>query len=222
MYEDIYTALSNVAILSQGTDLEVLDFGSRWYGDGRGGWQTSMRTLIEAVVAPRNVKHTLATYPEYDIESLVDVSDGAFDFVVADQVLEHVERPWLAAREIARVTVPGGIAMVATPGLYPIHPSPLDCWRIMPDGYRVLFPRTQWHWLVQNMWGDLARMTTEYVVHKGFSEGAPSVNVAKAKQESLIKQCFCGCGDVPSIASKYEPGTDGRYPLVIWWLGIRR
>ena len=40
--------------------------------------------------------------------------DGSIDILVADQMLEHVPRPWIARDEMLRVLKPGGILIVTT------------------------------------------------------------------------------------------------------------
>ena len=38
-----------------------------------------------------------------DIYSWKEIAEGSFDLVISGQVLEHVEYPWLTAKEIERV-----------------------------------------------------------------------------------------------------------------------
>lgn len=79
-----------------------------------------------------------ADYPQYTVLNL-DFPDRAFDFVVADQVLEHVEGdPVEAIRETCRVLKPGGIAVHTTCFLNPLHWGPKDFWRFSPDCLRYL------------------------------------------------------------------------------------
>lgn len=61
-------------------------------------------------------------------------ADGAFDAVICDQVLEHVEDPIAVAREIVRVAKSGALIYVGVPFTYPLHPSPKDYARWSPDG----------------------------------------------------------------------------------------
>ena len=79
-----------------------------------------------------------ADYPEYNMLNL-PFPDNEFDFVVSDQVLEHVGGdPFQAVAETQRILKPGGIAVHATVLLYQIHGYPCDYWRFTPDGLRLL------------------------------------------------------------------------------------
>lgn len=64
---------------------------------------------------------------------------AVFDVVLSGQCLEHVERPWRLVPEMARVLRPGGWLILTAPWRWELHRCPLDCWRILPDGMRVLF-----------------------------------------------------------------------------------
>jgi SAM-dependent methyltransferase len=78
------------------------------------------------------------TYPEVSILAL-PFPDGAFDCVVSDQVLEHVQGdPRLAVGESLRVLRPGGLAVHTTCLLNPIHNVPGDYWRFTPAGLALL------------------------------------------------------------------------------------
>jgi SAM-dependent methyltransferase len=72
------------------------------------------------------------------IESL-PVEDGSFDIVLATQVLEHVDDPPLAVRELHRATAPGGRVLASTHGVMVYHPNPVDHWRWTHTGLERLF-----------------------------------------------------------------------------------
>jgi SAM-dependent methyltransferase len=72
-------------------------------------------------------------------EYSIDAEDGRFDAVVTLNVIEHVPHIWKWTRELVRVVKPGGILVFVNPLSWPYHPSPQDCWRILPDGYKALF-----------------------------------------------------------------------------------
>ena len=50
----------------------------------------------------------VTAYPKYDIHDL-PFENEAFDYVISDQVLEHVENPLLAFKEASRVLKRGGL-----------------------------------------------------------------------------------------------------------------
>jgi SAM-dependent methyltransferase len=55
--------------------------------------------------------------------------DGAFDKIIAAEVLEHLPADQLAMNEIARVLRPGGVAAVTVPAWLPER----VCWRLSDD-----------------------------------------------------------------------------------------
>jgi SAM-dependent methyltransferase len=78
-------------------------------------------------------------YPEVNVLHL-PYRDDTFDFVVSDQVLEHVEGdPQQAVNESLRVLKPGGWVVLATCFLIPIHGAPSDYWRFTPESLVHLF-----------------------------------------------------------------------------------
>ena len=56
----------------------------------------------------------------------IPAPDGAADAVISSQVLEHLERPEDALREMARLLRPGGLLFISFPFLYPMHALPHD------------------------------------------------------------------------------------------------
>jgi SAM-dependent methyltransferase len=90
-------------------------------------------------ISPRSV--TEANYPEENLLGL-SFANESFDFVLSDQVLEHLEGdPQRAFDESWRVLRPGGIVVHTTVFIYPVHGSPGDFWRFTPDGLRLLASR---------------------------------------------------------------------------------
>jgi len=56
----------------------------------------------------------------------VPVEDGVADAIVSSQVLEHLDKPLDAIKEAGRVLKPGGLLLMSSPFLYPIHAAPHD------------------------------------------------------------------------------------------------
>jgi SAM-dependent methyltransferase len=73
------------------------------------------------------------------------VPDGIYDIVLAGQVIEHVRKPWLWIKEVARVCRPGGLAITISPVSWPYHEAPIDCWRAYPEGMKALFEEAGLH-----------------------------------------------------------------------------
>jgi SAM-dependent methyltransferase len=67
-----------------------------------------------------------------------DLPDPPFDAIISGQCLEHVERPWLLVPEMARHLRRGGRMIVIAPFIIHEHRYPIDAWRFLPDGFRVL------------------------------------------------------------------------------------
>jgi SAM-dependent methyltransferase len=78
------------------------------------------------------------SYPEYNLLEL-PFPENSFDYVVSDQVLEHVEgNPQVAMDEALRVLKPGGIGVHTTCFINPIHNRPGDYWRFTPKALALL------------------------------------------------------------------------------------
>ena len=67
-----------------------------------------------------------------------EIKDNSVDVILANQVFEHIEFPWITISEIKRVLKPRGLALIVTPAGGIEHRWPYDCWRIYPDGWQAL------------------------------------------------------------------------------------
>jgi SAM-dependent methyltransferase len=97
--------------------------------------------VLEAFLPGANF--TLLAYPEYDLHDLHEVNDSSFDLAILDQTLEHLADPERALAEVKRVLVPGGVAIVTTPFLVPVHLGPGfgDYYRWTPAGLAAALER---------------------------------------------------------------------------------
>jgi len=70
---------------------------------------------------------TEANFPEFDI--CQGRLDRCFDIIIADQVFEHLLRPYQAGKNVYDMLHPGGYFMITTPFLIRVHAVPFDCSR---------------------------------------------------------------------------------------------
>jgi SAM-dependent methyltransferase len=81
-------------------------------------------------------------YPDHDIcEGPFRDQTGAprlFDLILANQVWEHLDRPYAATRHVRAMLRPGGHFWLAVPFFIPFHAAPNDCSRWSARGLRNL------------------------------------------------------------------------------------
>lgn len=67
------------------------------------------------------------------------IPDESYDIVLSGNVIEHVRKIWLWVKELSRVCKTGGYIITINPVSWPYHEAPVDCWRIYPEGMRILY-----------------------------------------------------------------------------------
>lgn len=85
----------------------------------------------------KSAETTEVQYPDVNMQKL-PFNENTFDFVISDQVIEHLQNPKKAIHESYRVLKRGGIAVHTTCFMNYIHPSPVDFWRFSPDALRYI------------------------------------------------------------------------------------
>lgn len=106
----------------------------------------------------KNPNITEANYPAYDMQSLPFQND-TFDCLISDQIIEHLEDPFKAVRESRRVVKPGGLIIISSCFLNPLHPSPNDYWRFSVAGMRSLAKRSGLKVICACGWGNRLVLT---------------------------------------------------------------
>lgn len=76
--------------------------------------------------------YTATGYPEFDV--CAQTLPRRFDLIIADQVFEHLQRPYRAARNVRAMLRPGGHFLLTVPFLVRVHKSPSDCTRWTEEG----------------------------------------------------------------------------------------
>lgn len=72
-----------------------------------------------------------------DLRAL-ELADASVGTALCLDTLEHCEDPPQACRELARVTAPGGICVIASVMLFGIHAYPNDYFRFTPEAFRAM------------------------------------------------------------------------------------
>ena len=155
------------------------------------------RNLCELLgIVPRSV--TDANYPDENLLAL-SYADESFDFILSDQVLEHLEgNPQQAFEESWRVLRPGGIAVHTTVFIYPVHGYPVrgdagDYWRFTPEALKLLGRRFA-RILECEGWGN-------FEAWKAIRNGLPSLGIPHARWHPLHR-----------LATRNDP----EWPMMTW------
>ena len=77
-------------------------------------------------------------YPGVDIQNLEEQENEYYDFVILDEILEHVKNPQMAISEVYRILKMGGWLITSSPFLVRIHKCPSDYWRFSEEGLASL------------------------------------------------------------------------------------
>jgi 2-polyprenyl-3-methyl-5-hydroxy-6-metoxy-1,4-benzoquinol methylase len=89
-------------------------------GGGAGRLQTFVKEFVDRYVVVDLIRYEqldpAVEFAKVDLETgRLPFPDGAADIVAAIEVIEHLENPRAFARELTRVTRPGGLIVVTTP-----------------------------------------------------------------------------------------------------------
>ena len=118
----------------------VLEVGTLQAVPGR---STHSMSLFPGIDPANYIKLDIIDGPDVDVvgdlHRLPEEWSGKFDCFIAHAVFEHLERPWIAANEIARVLTPGGRFFVKTHQCFPIHGYPSDFFRFSDAALRLIF-----------------------------------------------------------------------------------
>ncbi|TDK39136.1 class I SAM-dependent methyltransferase [Rhizobium deserti] len=118
----------------------VLEVGTLQAVPGR---STHSMSLFPSVQPKNYVRLDIIDGPDVDVvgdlHKLPNDWNNRFDCFVAHAVFEHLERPWIAAKEVARVLAPGGRFLVKTHQCFPIHGYPSDFFRFSDAALRLIF-----------------------------------------------------------------------------------
>jgi SAM-dependent methyltransferase len=97
-------------------------------------------TRYESADFRRSNKPDVKTTYVCDLKS-IPVEDHRYDFILFNQVMEHLPEPDLVLLELFRVLKPGGKLLYTAPLFFEEHLQPYDFYRYTQYGVRMLFER---------------------------------------------------------------------------------
>jgi len=115
---------------------------------------------IDVASSPHNVQGADLLYDGRHIP----FEDGRFDIVFCTEVLEHVPEPSEFLDEIRRVLRPGGVLIMTTPFLVPLHEEPHDYYRYTQHGIRHLLMKSGFSGITVEPFGEYFAVVTAFCV----------------------------------------------------------
>lgn len=110
-------------------------------GCGRKPWESLFAPFVSKYVGVDH-EETLHDLDAADVVANAyetTIGAGQVDTVILINVLEHLEDPFAAAKEIDRILRSGGHAIVVAPMFWHVHEAPRDFYRFTPFGFRYVF-----------------------------------------------------------------------------------
>lgn len=93
----------------------------------------------------------------------------AFDFVLCNEVLEHVPEPSQLIANVYRVLKPGGVLLLTTPQTWGLHHEPRDFYRYTSYGLRYLAEKNGLEIIevvpTSGFWATFAQRLSDVVIH---------------------------------------------------------
>jgi len=115
--------------------------------------------------------------------------DGELGTVIMLDTLEHVQYPFRAMAEARRVLRAGGVCIITSVMLCPIHAYPSDYWRFTPEGFRVLLEPFETRWVFDDR-PKLFPRSVYGVGIKGAAGPGEEERIAAAVRERVVGRFF--------------------------------
>lgn len=109
-------------------------------------------------------------YPDFDICKQTKELDF-YDFIVAEQVFEHLKDPKKAGKNVYRMLKRGGWFLMTTPFLVKIHDYPLDYSRWTLEGMKIFLSGCGFSSISVDSWGNIECILANFKKWEHWSPG---------------------------------------------------
>lgn len=146
----------------------------------------------------------------------IPLEDDMFDSIICAEVIEHVEDPQSAIRELQRICKPGGLLYLSAPMEWGLHYEPHDYFRFTRYGLASMLERAGFQVLetrqIGGVFGVMSGRLSDVLVNLVYRVGFPLKYIVGNRLRisilSLIAFPFVVVGDtVAMIADAVIPGT---------------
>lgn len=108
------------------------------------------------------------------IDMVCDVANlnfalNSFDTVISTQVFEHVDNPFIVAREIKKVLKVNGNAIITAPFMFPYHADPKDNFRFSREGLEEIFKSSGFEIIDSGIYGEFFMVISEMIHFSWFN-----------------------------------------------------
>lgn len=116
-FRGMYNYISHFVPIKKSKGKTILEFGCA-YGSASGvlrdyGLKVTATDISKIAVERAKEIHTGITFKVHDMQELFK-TDKEFDFVIANDVIEHLEKPDQAVRNLRKILKKGGYAILST------------------------------------------------------------------------------------------------------------
>ena len=97
---------------------------------------------------------TLLSYPPYDLHTISEHYQNAFDFFIFNQTIEHLYQPFEAMKQVYEIVKPGGYVFTSVPTINIPHNTPIHFNGFTPMGLAMLFHTAGFEIIEIGHWGN--------------------------------------------------------------------
>lgn len=123
-----------------------------------------------------------------NLHQLTFANDSVGTMILLD-TMEHVQYPFKAMEEVHRVLKPGGVIIMTSVMLCPIHAYPSDYWRFTPEAFKVLLEPFETRWVFSDR-PKLMPRSVYGIGIKGAVDAQTEKRVADAVRTDVIQKYF--------------------------------